>query len=101
MSGPVHLIGQFTIDDADRYRDYALDFSPILKAHGGEIVTYDDNVTLLEGERVSGRTVIIRFESEEACLTWWNSPEYQEIAEHRRAATTTTLISMVHAAPSP
>ncbi len=100
MSGPVHVIGQLTIHDADGYRDYVLHFSPILEAHGGEVVTYDDNVTVLEGESVSGRTVILRFESEEACLAWWNSPEYQEIAERRHAATTTTLISIVHAAPS-
>ena len=100
MSGPIHFIAQFTIDDVDRYHEYESGFFPILKAHGGEFVTFDDDVILLEGERASGRTVIIRFESEEACLTWWNSPEYQKLAEHRRASTTTALVSIVHALPA-
>jgi len=99
MSGPVHFLAQLTIDDVERYRDYEKGFFPILKAHGGEFVTYDDDVTLLEGQKTSGRTVIIRFDSEEACLKWWNSPAYQELAEHRRAATTTTMISIVHTPP--
>jgi len=99
MSGPVHFIAQLTIDDADRYRDYEKDFFPILKAHGGKFITYDDDVTLLEGKELGGRTVIIRFESEDACLTWWDSPEYQELAEHRRASSKTAMISIVHALP--
>ncbi len=100
MSDPVHFIAQLTIDDADRYHDYEMGFFPILKAHGGEFITFDDNVTLLEGEEISGRTVIIRFESEEACLAWWNSPEYQELAEHRRASSTTAVVAIVHAPPA-
>jgi len=99
MDGPVHFIAQFTVEDADRYHQYELGFFPILKAHGGEFVTYDDDVTVLEGGEASGRTVIIRFKSEEACLKWWNSPEYQELAEHRRAGTQTALVSIVHAPP--
>ena len=54
---------------------------------------------MLEGERQDGRTVIIEFDSEEQCLTWWNSPEYQELAEHRKAGTTTYSICIVHAPP--
>jgi len=100
MSGPVHFIAQFTIDDFERYHQYESGFFPILKTHGGEFVTFDDNVKLLEGEKASGRTVIIRFESEEACLTWWNSPEYQKLAEHRWASSTTALVSIVHAPPA-
>jgi len=52
MSGPVHFIAQLTIDDADRYRDYEKGFFPILKAHGGKFITYDDDVTLLEGKEL-------------------------------------------------
>ncbi|MDH4168436.1 MAG: DUF1330 domain-containing protein [Acidimicrobiia bacterium] len=98
MSDPVHFIAHFTIDDADRYRRYEKGFFPILKAHGGQFVTYDDEVTVLEGEH-PGRTVIIRFESEEACLAWWDSPEYRELAEHRHAGTTTHSVVIVHPAP--
>jgi len=33
MSGPVHFIAQFTIDDFERYHQYELGFFSILKAH--------------------------------------------------------------------
>ena len=94
---PVHFIAHFTINDADKYRVYEKGFFPILKAHNGTFVTYDDNVTVLEGTPAAGRTVVIRFESEVACETWWNSPEYRELAAHRHAGTTTHSISIVHA----
>ena len=94
---PVHFIAHFTINDADKYRVYEKGFFPILKAHNGTFVTYDDSVTVLEGTPAAGRTVVIRFESEEACMTWWNSPEYRELAAHRHAGTTTHSISIVHA----
>ena len=94
---PVHFIAHFTINDADKYRVYEKGFFPILKAHNGTFVTYDDNVTVLEGAPEAGRRVIIQFESEAACMTWWNSPEYRELAAHRHAGTTTHSISIVHA----
>jgi uncharacterized protein (DUF1330 family) len=94
---PVHFIAHFTINDADKYRVYEKGFFPILKAHNGTFLTYDDNVAILEGTSEAGRTVVIQFESEAACMTWWNSPEYRELATHRHAGTTTHSISVVHA----
>lgn len=100
MSSPVHFIAHFTVVDADRYRVYEKGFFGILKAHGGRFVTYDDAVTVLEGERAPGRTVVIQFESEEALNGWWNSPEYRELAAHRHASTTTHSVCVVHAPPA-
>lgn len=96
----VHFIAHFSVTDKDKYRVYEKGFFPILKAHGGRFVTYDDDATLLEGERASGRTVILAFDSEEALMGWWQSPEYVELAKHRQAGTQTHSIVMVHPAPS-
>lgn len=95
----VHFVAHFVVTDPDRYRVYEKGFFPILKSHGGRFVTYDDDATILEGARESGRTVILEFDSEEQCLDWWNSPEYQELAEHRRQGTTTHSICIVHPPP--
>ena len=100
MSGPVHFIAHISVNDADVYRKYEKGFFPILTAHGGRFVAYDDDVTVLEGERAGGRTVVIQFDSEEALLGWWNSPEYIELAEFRKASTTTHSIVVVHAPPA-
>jgi len=95
---PVHFVAHFKIDDEAGYEKYVAGFFKILAGFGGRFVTFDDNPTILEGERVEGRTVILKFESEEDCLTWWNSPEYRELAKLRHASTTTHSAVMVHAA---
>ena len=98
-AAPVHFIAHFTVNDPDGYRQYGQGFFPILRAHGGHFITYDDNPVILEGQQAEGRTVLIGFDSEDACLTWWNSPEYIELAKFRHAATTTHSIAIVHAPP--
>ena len=100
MADPVRFIAHFTVDDPARYRVYEKGFFPILKAHGGRFLTYDDGATVLEGGYTPGRTVILEFDSEEACLAWWESPEYRELAAHRHAGTTTHSIVIVHSAPA-
>ncbi|MEI8050315.1 MAG: DUF1330 domain-containing protein [Actinomycetes bacterium] len=86
---PVRFIAHFSIDDPDRYRIYEKGFFPILAAHGGRFLTYDDDPVILEGQRAAGRSVILEFDSEEALQGWWESPEYRALAEHRHAGTTT------------
>jgi uncharacterized protein (DUF1330 family) len=97
---PVRFIAHFTVDDPDRYRVYEQGFFPILRAHGGRFLTYDDDPAVLEGTHAEGRTVIIEFDSEEALRGWWESPEYRELAEHRHAATTTHAVYFLHSPPS-
>ena len=63
------------------------------KKHGGEFITYDDNIINVEGDNdVKGRVIIFSFPNEEAADKWYNDPEYQEISKFRREATTTQLI---------
>jgi uncharacterized protein (DUF1330 family) len=99
MSGVVHFLAHFTIDDPEKYHVYEKGFFPILKAHGGRFITYDDDAVVLEGSAPQGRRVIIEFDSEEQCMAWWNSPEYQELAAHRRAGTTSHSVAIVHSLP--
>ena len=99
-AGPVQFIAHFTVNDPDGYRRYEQGFFPILRTHGGRFVTYDDQPVVLEGEWAEGRTVVIEFDTEGACLAWWNSPEYVELAAFRHAATTTHSIAILHAPPA-
>ena len=46
---PAFVVANFTIHDADEYRNYEKGFFPILKRHGGEFFTYDDSTIHLEG----------------------------------------------------
>ena len=101
MTNPatVRFVAHFTVTDPDRYRIYEQGFFPILQAHGGRFLTYDDDVTVLEGELAPGRTVLLEFDSGEALTGWWESPEYRELAVHRHASTTTHAVYVVHAPP--
>ncbi len=98
---PVFMIANFTIEDADTYRNYEKGFFPILKKHGGEFLTYDDNNSNLEGsEPPPGRVVLFKFPSEEAARGWYDDPDYQSLSEHRRAGTTLKFLTIVHGLPA-
>jgi len=97
---PVRFIAHFTVDDPERYRVYEKGFFPILAAHGGRFLTYDDAPGVLEGTYADGRTVILEFDSEEALTGWWESADYRALAEHRHAGTTTHSVIVVHSPPA-
>ena len=92
---PAYVVAHFTIDDEQAYRRYAEAFARVIAPYNGEVLAADDNKPILEGEAPQGRTVILRFPDMETATAWWKSPEYQEIAEHRRAGTSPYLITIV------
>ena len=56
----VYMIANLQIHDADNYRNYEKGFFPILKKHGGEFITYDDNIINVEGDNdVKGRVIFL------------------------------------------
>ncbi|KPK52632.1 MAG: hypothetical protein AMJ63_08780 [Myxococcales bacterium SG8_38_1] len=97
---PVYMIANFVVHDADTYRKYEKGFFPILKRHGGEFFTYDDNHATFEGDSPrEGRLVLFKFPNEQAARDWFDDPEYQAISEHRRAGTSMRFLTMVHGLP--
>ncbi len=95
---PVYIVANLKVEDPEVYRRYEKGFFPILKRHGGEFITYDDNIIPLEGT-LDGRVILFRFPSEQAAKAWFADPDYQEISEYRRAGTTTRYITIVHGLP--
>lgn len=97
---PVTMIANFTIHDADTYRNYEKGFFPILKRHGGTFHTLDDASHTFEGaEPIVGRLVMFQFPNEQAAKDWFADPDYQAISEHRRTGTTMNFLTMVHSMP--
>jgi len=99
-ANPAYFVAHFTVNDPDGYREYEKGFFPVLKPYGARFITYDDSVAVLEGERAEGRTVMIEFPSEDVLMSWWNSPEYRELAKIRHASVTTHSVSVVHSPPA-
>jgi uncharacterized protein (DUF1330 family) len=97
---PVHVVANFTVQDATNYREYEKGFFPILKRHGGEFITFDDSsVTFEVAAPPEGRVVLFKFPNEDAATAWYNDPDYQALSEHRRAGTTLQFLTMVHSTP--
>lgn len=95
-----YIIANFTVHGPDQYHQYEKGFFPILKKHGGEFITFDDNSRTLEGANpLEGRVVLFKFPSEQAALDWYKDPEYQALSEYRRAGTELNFLTLVHGIP--
>lgn len=96
---PVYVMGNLIIKDKEEYQRYEKGFFPLLKRHGGEFITLDDNVRTLEGTGPEGRLVLFRFPSEEAAGAWYADEDYQTLSKHRRSGTDTGFLIMIHGPP--
>ena len=96
----VHVIANLVINDKETYRIYEKGFFPILKKHGGEFITFDNDARHFEGvTKVEGRIILFTFPSPEAAEGWYNDPEYQELSENRRASTILKNLTMIKSLP--
>ena len=87
-----YIIAQIKINDRDEYRIYEEGFDEIFEKYKGIVVAMDEDPVILEGEWPYTRTVLIRFPNEEEARRWFESPEYQKLAEHRRKASTGNIV---------
>ena len=95
-----YVIANLVINDKDTYRVYEKGFFPMLKKHGGEFVTFDDNAKHFEGTTpIEGRVIIFSFPSPHAAESWYNDPDYQALSEHRRASTVIKNLTMIKSLP--
>ena len=74
----VYFIVNLKINDAETYRKYEKGFFPILKKHGGEFITFDDNIEHFEGDNpMRGRVILFSF-----CLLY-TSPSPRDLSTSR------------------
>lgn len=82
------------VHDPSTYDLYTAGWLDVWKQHSNdaEVIAVDDDPIVSEGKWPSFRTVIMRFPSEAAFHAWYQSPEYQDLVEHRRAASTASFV---------
>jgi uncharacterized protein (DUF1330 family) len=90
---PVYIVASIRIDDRDEYAKYQEGFMPIFEQYAGELVGVSDEPRVIEGEWPFTRAVLLRFPDEPAARAWYESPEYQAIAEHRWRGSKGSIIS--------
>ncbi|MCV6585323.1 MAG: DUF1330 domain-containing protein [Marinibacterium sp.] len=88
---PALWIAHVTVTDADAYGKYAELAGPAIAKHGGQFVARGGRFVQLEGKE-RPRNVVARFDSVEAAVACYNSPEYQEALSHARDASERELL---------
>ncbi|MFB3104316.1 MAG: DUF1330 domain-containing protein, partial [Pseudomonadales bacterium] len=87
----IFIVAQINIEDRDTYARYESGFMEIFDRYDGELLAVDEAVSVLEGNWDYTRTVIIRFPDEAAARSWYDSDDYQALAQHRFAASAANL----------
>jgi uncharacterized protein (DUF1330 family) len=83
---PAYVIFDIHVDDPDAYAPYRGPAGAAVEAHGGRYLARGGATDLLEGDWDIDRLVILEFPSMEQARAWYDSPEYQEVAPIRQAA---------------
>jgi uncharacterized protein (DUF1330 family) len=87
-----YIIGLIEIHDRDEYNQYQAGFREIFSKYNGEILVVEEAPTLLEGAWPHTRTVVLRFADEHEAKRWYESEQYQALAQHRFRASTANVI---------
>jgi uncharacterized protein (DUF1330 family) len=81
-----YVIVEFTVKDSDVYREkYSAIAGRTAKEHGGEVLAAG-KWEILHGDPMLSSGAIVRFPDHESAISWYNSPEYQQLIEVRSVA---------------
>ena len=86
-----YIIGHIKVTNPDTYPEYVRRDTPILESFGAKFVVRGGQGQVLEGQ-AGDRHVVIEFPSYQEALDAYNDPEYQEVAEIRRASADSVII---------
>ena len=75
------------IHNAEKMQEYIPKALETLAPYNPEILIVDENSEIIEGTTDLPRTIVIKFDSRDSAMTWYNSPTYQEVLPLRLAAT--------------
>ena len=91
---PVYYMNSYDIINEDEYQKYGPLAIPLIIKYGGEVLAADVNGVAVEGS-AKNMNAIIRFPSEEAALSCYNDPEYQEVKKIRINSTANCSMILV------
>ena len=89
---PAYIVGDVTVTDPDRYRDYSARTESTLAPFGGRFIVRGGPSEVLEGAWEPARLVVIEFPSAQAARDWYASDAYGAILPIRHDASTGSLV---------
>jgi uncharacterized protein (DUF1330 family) len=81
-----YFIALIDIHDPKRYEQYLEGFDAVFEKYNGKVIAVEDHPRTLEGNWPASRTVVIKFPDDSKLRKWYESSEYQKLAEHRKEA---------------
>lgn len=82
---PAYWIARAQISDPVEYKKYTDRVPGILKQYGGRVIVRGGKYQIMEGPEFFHRFIVIEFDSLEAGVKCFESPEYREAAAFRRS----------------
>ncbi len=86
-----YIIVSYDIVDPDGYQAYVPGVVALLQKHGAEVLVAEYDAKPLEGQK-RGVYVVLRFQSEEAALAWYNDPAYEPVRKLRLDSTSGNIM---------
>lgn len=90
----VYIVASIAIRDWHEYARYQEGFPEIFARYEGELLAVSDEPQVMEGEWPYTRAVLIRFPDADEARRWYESPDYQALAQHRWRASTASIIAL-------
>jgi uncharacterized protein (DUF1330 family) len=81
-----------TIEDAEGFAEYASQVPEVIARYGGRYIARGGTVEVLEGSWAPARVTLVEFDSLEQGKRWYESEEYQALAEIRRRSGKADLV---------
>lgn len=87
-----YFLAHINIHQPAAYEQYLAGFDEIFARYQGRVLAVEDHATVLEGKWATQRTVLIQFPNTAELRRWYDSSEYQRLAEFRRRASTADIV---------
>ena len=78
-----YAIFNLKINNPENYKEYIEKVKPIAEKFGGEYIVRGGTNIIIEGNWKNPRTIVIKFQSYEKAIEWYNSDEYKSIKQIR------------------
>jgi uncharacterized protein (DUF1330 family) len=82
-----YLVFHNRVTNAEKMQECLAKVRETMAAYHPEILVFAEHAEVLEGQTHLPRTIVMKFDSRDAALVWYNSPAYQEVLPLRLEAT--------------
>lgn len=86
------LIIESNITDPSWVQEYLVKVTPLVLAHGGSYLTRSSKIELLEGNGKPQYSLVARFPTKEAALTFYHSDDYAPFRAARQQGSTSRFL---------